>query len=158
MKELNKKKVLIVTFILLFVAVMVTPVFAIGPTKATPGKNKNIVVQYDGVVWLKTKNQVFQEFNTNEETGYTYRLMRLDASKAKIGNAEDGSTWVITPGTSGPTFMKLVRAETNWVYFDYDAMYDLLRGFGMSDTMANAVRAPFDPLGCYYRAYFVQTP
>ena len=152
------KKILVVTITLLFAVMMVTPVFAIGPTKASAGKNKNIVVQYDGVVWLRAKNQVFQEFNTNEATGYYYKLMRLDASKAKIGNAEDGSAWDITPDTPGPTFMKLVRAETNWVYFDYDAMYDLLRGFGMDDTMANGVRAPFDPSGCYYRAYFVQTP
>ena len=157
MKELNKK-ILGIALTIFFLAMLVAPVLAIGPTKATPGKNKNIVVQYDGVVWLKTKNQVFQEFNTNEETGYTYRLMRLDASKAKIGNAEDGSTWDITYGDTLGTFLMLVRAETNWVYFDYDAMYDLLRGFGMSDAMANGVRAPFNPDGCYYRAYFVQTP
>ena len=138
---------------------LAAPVMAIGPTKANAEKNKNIVRQTGGTVWLKVKfSQVFQEWVTNEAAGYSWRYMRLDASKAKIGNAQDGSTWDITPGTPGPTFMKLVRAETNWVHFDYDAMYDLLRGFGMSETMANAVRAPFNPLGCYYRAYFVQTP
>jgi hypothetical protein len=154
------KKILVPIFFLLILVMMITPVLAaIGPTQASTGKNKNIVLQNGDTVWLKVKfGQVFQEWVTNEAQGWSYKLMRLDASKAKIGNAEDGSLWTIIPDNSGPTFMMLVRAETNWVYFDYDAMYDLLRGFGMDDTMANAVRAPFNPLGCYYRAYFVQTP
>jgi hypothetical protein len=157
--EKMKNKILVSILTLLIFVMMITPVLAaIGPTKANADKNKNIIVQYASTVWLKVKfGQVFQEWVTNEAEGWSYRLMRLDASKAKIGNAEDGSLWTITPDTPGPTFMMLVRAETNWVYFDYDAMYDLLRGFGMSDAMANGVRAPFDPAGCYYRAYFVQT-
>lgn len=154
-----KKKILVPIFTLLILVMMITPVLAaIGPTKAREGKNKNIVLQSGDTVWKKSKNQVFQEWVTNEAQGWSYKLMRLDASKAKIGNAEDGSLWTITPDTPGPTFMMLVRAETNWVYFDYYAMYDLLRGFGMNDATANAVRAPFDPVGCYYRAFFVQTP
>lgn len=81
--------------------------------------------------------------------------MRLDASKVNIGNAEDASSWTIIPDTPGPTFGMLLNAETRWVYFNYETMYNLLRGFGMPDWMANMVRAPFDPLGCYYKADIV---
>ncbi|MFC1487780.1 hypothetical protein ACFLRN_08865 [Thermoproteota archaeon] len=146
------KKILVVTITLLFVAILVTPVMAIGPTNAK--NNKNLVLQDGNQVWMKHGDRVFQEWNV-DALGLKIRLMRLDASKVNIGNAEDASDWVIVPMTPSATFVKLLMAETRWVYFDYEAMYNLLRGFGMPPGFANMVRAPFDPLGCYYKADIV---
>ncbi|MFC1487983.1 hypothetical protein ACFLRN_09910 [Thermoproteota archaeon] len=148
------KKILVVIVTLLFVAMMVTPVFAaIGPTKAK--NNKNITRQVGNQVWLKNKGGVFQEWNTFPN-GVKLRLMRLDASKVNIGNAEDASLWPpILPDMPGLTIGRVALAETNWVYFDYDTMYDLLRGFGMNEATANFIRAPFNPLGCYYKIEIV---
>jgi hypothetical protein len=153
-----EKKILVIVFALIFAAIMIAPVTAIGPMKSPVGKNKNIGARFpvgepvSTSVWVFTGHGLFKEYYDNRASGVKYKLMRQNASICGIGGAVDGSDWDFTAVNTGGAFMMLVHADSRWVYFSYEGMINLLsNGFGMPFGMALSV-ASGHPDGAYYKA------
>ena len=143
------RKVLGLAVGLLFVAMLVAPVLAIGPTN--PEKNKNTFGE-DNQVFMFNPGGVLQEWN---DVGVLkYRLMRHNASNVNKGNAVDASLWPFPVNQTGTTFVMLLTAETRWVYVDQTGMYNLLRGFGFPVPAAAFISSEH-PDGAYYKVDIV---
>jgi hypothetical protein len=153
------KKVLGFALTVFFLAMLVAPVLAFGPSKAT--NNKNLVhLQVDeetgsSQVWmwnqptgdeepLKPANGVFQEWIFNGETGFKFRLWRKDASRCKIGNAIE-----IPPETA--SIMMVMANRPRWCYLSQDAYYHFL---SLMPGLDENVIAPYFPDGIYMRITF----
>ena len=154
-----KKRILVVGITLLFAVLMVTPVLA-GPFKVPAGKNKNINedMRSETQLYLWTNPYgSLNEFYYNSETKMKWTLMRRNASQCSIGGAEDGSEWDYSTGPIA--FVRLLQADSRWVYFDQDGMYNILAAFGFSTDvtqppyvdMAAIVSSQF-PEGVYFKA------
>ena len=133
---------------------MVTPVLA-GPLKVPEGKNKNIneMMRTETQVYLWTNPYgSFKEFYSN---GYKWTLMRRNASQCSIGGAVDGSEWDYTTGPIA--FVRLLQADSRWVYFDQDGMYNILVAFGFPTVpidFAAMISSQF-PEGVYFKADWI---
>jgi hypothetical protein len=161
-----KKKILVIAFAMMFIAMMITPVLA-GPLKVPAGKNKNIneAMRTETQVYLWTNPYgSFKEFSSN---GYKWTLMRKNASQCSIGGAVDASDWTFPdPDSEGPTpwpisssraFMMLVNAESRWVYLDQAGAYNLLLAFFGNSGAAAMISSQF-PEGVYFKADMTQAP
>jgi len=152
-----KNKILVVGITLLFTVMMVTPVLA-GPLKVPLGKNKNINedMRSETQVYLWTNPYgSFKEFYYNSETGLKWTLMRRNASQCSIGGAVDGSEWDYITGPIA--FVRLLQADSRWVYFDQDGMYNILVAFGFPPAFAEPVSSQF-PEGVYFKADMIKVP
>jgi hypothetical protein len=153
-----KKKILVVGITLLSLVMLVTPVLA-GPLKVPVGKNKNInegMPPSETTVYLWTNpGGSFKEFYYNSETGLKWTLMRRNASQCSIGGAVDGSDWDYSTGPIA--FVRLLQADSRWVYFDQDGMYNILVAFGFPPVFAGIVSSQF-PEGVYFKADIIKLP
>jgi hypothetical protein len=101
------------------VAMLATPVLAIGPQNAE-GKNPNLVVYYSGMiteVWLPSG--MMNEW-LNQEGFPPGRVTILDAAKAHIVNAPEA----ITP-------FDAMDAENKWFHLSEGQFAELLGAFGL---------------------------
>ena len=114
-----KKAALTVAVAVFALAVLATPVLAIGPQNAE-GKNRNLVVYYGGEItelWLPSGTM--NEFLNME--GYPAgRITILDASKANIVNAPNA----VTP-------FDAMDHENKWFRLSEEQFTELLANFGL---------------------------
>ena len=114
-----KKAVLAVAVAVFALAMLATPVLAIGPQNAE-GKNPNLVVYNGGMIaelWLPSG--MMNEF-LNMEGFPAGRVTILDASKANIVNAPDA----VTP-------FDAMDYENKWFHLSEEQFAELLAAFGL---------------------------
>ena len=152
--EVNEtmRKVLVAAFSLLFVAMMIAPVLAVGPIKANIDKNKNLVYyrERETGITVRMINQgaVFHEW-INPTTYREWHLQRRDASKVNIGNAIEGQFVTITNNVA--VFQEY---ENKWLYLTQEQYTNMLQGFGFPQAAAEGVAAGF-PEGVYFKVNFI---
>lgn len=169
-----KKKILIFTVTFLFVAMIVSPVFAFGPINPEQGKNKNRlhgITDNPEIISVTNWNQiiepgtlpragVFKSWMIVKETGQKATYQRLHADRFHIGNAVDGTDlpfdnyWGTDWNDPVGAFMELANAG-NWVYLDSDAYQSYLRAYGYSPIAAYWISHMYTPEGAYFKATIV---
>ena len=176
-----KKKILVASVTLLFVAMMVTPVLAFGPVNVPDGKNKNRLggVTTTGVThWNQITNGlprdgIFKSWRTSE-SGQKTTYQRIDAADANIGNAIDGSSidfdqyWEQVEDPEDPdyrdtiwydqegAFNELLNAGNNkWIWLDRATYRSYLRAFGYTFGGAMFISGFFTGEGAYFKVNVV---
>ena len=138
------KKLLGLALASIFLAMLTTPVMAIGPTNAE-GKNPNLVTANEGVntqIWLPSG--VMNEWINNPMAPGPFRVTLKDAAKFQIKQA------VVVNNPNPAEIMIIFDNENQWFHFSQAAFATLLMFIG-GDT-ANA--DPYDE-GIYIKLVFV---
>ena len=134
------KKILGIFTTLLALAMLLTPVMAIGPENAE--KNPNIV--YMGYnVQLHSPSGVFNEWVNNPMTPFPVRVMVKDAAKFQIRNA------IVQPAAG-----LVLATENKWQYLTTEIFEDFLVLVGLDPTYAAEAAAEY-PAGVYIRLVLV---
>jgi len=135
------KKILMIIMACMFVAILVTPVVAIGPTNAE-GKNPNLVVVMGGMntqIWLPSG--VMNEWINNPMHPGPFRVTLMDAAKFQMKNA-------IAIGPAD--LMQIFATENQWFLLSQPAFAALLTILGADPAIAN----PYNQ-GIYMKMVFV---
>jgi hypothetical protein len=139
--ENMKKKILMIVVACMVVAMLVTPVMAIGPTNAE-GKNPNLVIVLGGMntqIWLPSG--VMNEWINNPMTPGPFRVTLKDAAKFQIKKAIN----------IGPAdLMQIYATENQWFLLSQPAFAALLSALGGDPSIAD----PYTE-GIYLKMVFV---
>ena len=131
------KKILGLAVAFMVVAVLATPVFAIGPDNAV--KNPNIVIEDYGPA-LRLKNGLTNEWVQGVVPLPNHHMMK-DAANFQINNA-----FVVTDPVS-----QYYQLENKWAYYDQEMFAQLLyKVFPFPEPFARMIAAMF-PEGMYFR-------
>jgi len=138
------KKILGITLVAVFIAMLIAPAMAIGPIDAE--NNPNTVFPSPIQVQLTSASGIFNEWIQTSPFGVPVHIQRKNAAEFNIGNAVDGTELTF------PT--DLAFYENKWIFLTQQEYYNLLISIGLPEAYAQAVVAPFTE-GVYWRANYI---
>lgn len=147
------RKIVIGTMFFLVLAMLATPVMAIGPWQAEGvGNNPHIKVNEEKQVVVLDNPNIDIAWHAEVESENVWfsmdHIQYLSATKAKINNAEPASMELFMAISSDPEVA--LEYENKWIFFTYDGFMGFLLALNFLPADALQIASQY-PDGLYYR-------